>query len=271
MTRPLLSTLGGVVHSVRSMAGPSGVDEIAPTHSGRLYLDRARRGTRPRVDVYLPPGDGPHPSVLLVHGGGFVIGHRRMKPMRILAARLVAEGYAVASLDYRKVFRGGRVDASLADVAACSAWWRSRAETFDLDLDRVAMLGISAGAALTLLHGAASPGDFHRLVALYGPYDFTQLAGSVARILLQTSDPEDWLARSPVSVFRADVPTLLVHGTADRVTPRVHLDRMLEAAEAAGAPVEALVLEGEEHAFLNEPWRPAARRTLERLLDFLGG
>ena len=111
-------TARGLIESVRSLRGPLGFDAVEPVHRGLRY--RARTSPRhraPRVDVYLPPGHGPWPSVVLVHGGGFLIGSRQMKPIRYLSTHLTQAGFAVAAVDYRLVGRGGRLHRAVEDVA----------------------------------------------------------------------------------------------------------------------------------------------------------
>jgi alpha-beta hydrolase superfamily lysophospholipase len=65
-------------------------------------------------------------------------------------------------------------------------------------------------------------------------------------------------------------PVLLVHGDADDVVPASNLDRLLRAAEAAGRPVESLVIPGGRHSWLYE--FPEYRRAVARFLAAaLGG
>src|SRR5262245_58231760 len=63
------------------------------------YADPARRGTPPRADVSMP--QRPRGAVIIVHGGGFVIGSRRMLSVRWCARALVEAGLAAVAVDYR--------------------------------------------------------------------------------------------------------------------------------------------------------------------------
>ena len=78
------------------------------------YRARAR-GIAPLVDTYAPAAPT-GASVVLVHGGGFVIGSRRMKPMRFLATQLAAAGITVCSVDYRMIRSGAGAEFSLTDA-----------------------------------------------------------------------------------------------------------------------------------------------------------
>jgi acetyl esterase/lipase len=65
-------------------------------------------------------------------------------------------------------------------------------------------------------------------------------------------------------------PVLLVHGDADDIVPASNLDRLLRAAQAAGRPVESLVIPGGRHSWLYE--FPEYRRAVARFLAAaLGG
>ena len=100
----------GVLRALWLLATPPAFEPRLPHAEAERFRSRRARGIAPLADVYLPDGPGPHPSVIIVHGGGFVIGSRRMKPVRYLATRLCAAGYAAAALDYRMIFRGGRLE-----------------------------------------------------------------------------------------------------------------------------------------------------------------
>ena len=118
-------------------------------------------------------------SVLFVHGGGFVIGSKQMKPVRFLTARLVAAGFAVCSIDYRMVFRGGRIEEGVQDVTDGLRFWRAQASRWAADPNQISVLGISAGATLSLLALGTHSTHTHvnRLVSVFGLYDFSWLTG----------------------------------------------------------------------------------------------
>src|SRR6185436_2730621 len=50
-----------------------------------------------RLDIYLPASPAPHPLIVYVHGGAWRGGSKKDVPLR----ELVAQGFAVASVDYR--------------------------------------------------------------------------------------------------------------------------------------------------------------------------
>ncbi len=266
----------GIVQALWSLATPLKGTPARPAHRGLRYREGGSlRAVAPRVDVYLPRAPGPRPSVVLVHGGGFVIGARDMKPMRLLATHLVGAGFAVASIDYRLIFRGGRADEALADVADAVRWWRGQAGRFALDPGRVSMAGMSAGAALIWLHAATTPDPIERIVSVYGVYDFAWLGGGPASLmrslLLRSRDVDIWRARSPVERCVSPAPSLLIHGTDDTLVPLAHAHALHARRVGAGLPSEIEVYEGQPHGFMNQDGSVATDHALRRILGFLAG
>ena len=90
-------------------------------------------------------------------------------------------------------------------------------------------------------------------------------------LLLGASGPGERAARSPLAACRTRAPLLVVHGEADAMVPIEHARRLGEARRAAGLPVEALLLPGQPHAFLNDASSPAARRAVDGVIRFLRG
>ncbi len=266
------SRSGGLLQALALLARPARFEALEPTHRGLPYADGRRRGVPPLCDVYLPAAPRPYPSVIVVHGGGFVIGHRRMKPVRLVATRLCEAGFAVCALDYRLLLRGGGLAAQVEDVTAAAAYWRSEHARFGCDPARVSMLGFSAGAALMLLHAAKSE-PYHRLVNVYGVVDLHRMSGRRAepllRVLTGTRDRRAWEAMSPSTHAHAPSPLLTIHGTRDELVPVAHATRLHEARRARGLPSELEIVEGMPHGWLNDASLPESERAVQRVIHFL--
>jgi acetyl esterase len=264
----------GILRALWTLAQPPGFTSRTPQLTAARFGDRSGRGIAPLVDVYLPDTEGPHASVLIVHGGGFVVGSRRMKPVRYLATRLCEAGFAAAAIDYRMIFRGGRLDEALADVAAASAWWTEQSARFGLDSQRMSLAGFSAGATLILLHAATSePGRYRRLISFFGVYDFAYLNGRLMalmrRLLLRSADPRVWQAQSPLARCDFPTPMLLVHGTADTLVPIEHAYRLQARREALGLPTQLCAYAGAPHGFLNDSRLPETHAAASAAIAFL--
>ena len=240
-----------------------GVPGVAQSRTTHHYAE-PRRGIRPRVEVLAP--DNPTGAVVLLHGGAFVVGNRSMPVMLRMADALNQRGLVALSVDYRMLGRGGRFDASLADVLAAMDWWREQDSTLPLGV-----LGMSAGGALAAI--AASEGNADACVGVYGPYDFTQLPGQPrvkrpTKWLLRTTDPKALHAMSPLNRASSKIPTLLFHGRRDRLVPIDHAHALVAARQSRGLPVELVQVDA-GHGYLRKSQSVAARQTVDRAAAFL--
>lgn len=262
-----------LAHALWTLRTPSFFEEARPVERAVPYRARAPRGVAPLADVYAPQRAGSGASVVLVHGGGFLLGSRDMKPMRFLASSLTAAGVGVCTVDYRLVFRGGRIDEAVDDVRAAVAFWRERAPRYGLDAARVSLVGLSAGGTLAML-AASREEALHRLVCVFGLYDPTHLAGPLAqivpRLVFRTAEREAWRRRSPVGSPQPRVPTLMLHGTADGLVPVEQARRLAAQREAQGLPTRLVVYPDAPHGFFNYPSAVAAAAAEEIARHVLG-
>ncbi|MCK6572876.1 alpha/beta hydrolase [Myxococcota bacterium] len=268
----------GALRALWSMAGPPG-DVDAPTHAALAYAplgEPGRRGRPPVADLYLPDGPGSHAGILWVHGGGFTVGSRAMKPMRLLATACRRAGFATMTFDYRLLFRGGDVDTGVEDTRAAWSFLVANAPRFGLDTRRLALGGLSAGGCLALLSAPTLAPAPAKLVSVFSLYDFETLTGGLGGLLARLAagrDPDGRRARSPVNgpVVALDCPVLVQHGTADTLIPVDDARRFAAARRAAGRSVVLNVYDGAPHAFYNAPESETARRATADLLAFLRG
>ncbi|OUZ08908.1 hypothetical protein BHE97_12330 [Aeromicrobium sp. PE09-221] len=192
-----------------------------------------------RADLYRADSDGPAPVVLYVHGGGFDGGARSPNALnRYLADR----GYAVLDVDYR-LARPDRPtwDLATADIGCTLSWLGREGAAFGLDVERIAILGESAGGNLALNAAyrsqsgnlepsCGSADDIPNVSAVIGGYPVVDLAGEEARTGLgrlmgevyiggsPEEFPERYAAIAPATHVTADSPpTLVYHGTRDHL------------------------------------------------------
>lgn len=210
-------------------------------------------GFRPlELDLHLPPGPGPHPAIVYLHGGGWRRGSRRRTIPASLCSTLASRGFAVAAVDYR-LSGEARFPAQLDDVRAAITWLRS-----EVDCARTFLWGESAGAHLALL-AALDGGDVDGVVAWYPPTDLLGLTDDLTGVAdcsretellgVPPRDNPDLARRaSPLTFARADAPPiLLMHGDADDLVPPTQSIRLAEALRTAGAPVELDLVPGARH------------------------
>jgi len=261
----------------------------------QMELDRPfadRDGLVLKMDVFRPTSaDQPAPAVVLVHGGFWTYGERWF--MHDWAADLATQGYAAASIDYRLLWQGGQYPAPVADVLAAVAYLREHAEELNIDPQRIALLGASAGAHLALLAGMAADASMFdttwpagqsagvaAIVDIYGPTDFTRDPQTaqpwqldlVANLLGGTADeqPRRYQEASPASYARADgPPVLILHGTADPIVPIDQARAFRDALQGVGQPCQYIEVPDAGH-FWGSVWTsPEVQQHREAVLEFL--
>lgn len=121
-----------------------------------------------KADVYRPPAaSAPTPAIIYIHGGCLIYGSRKGINPRQLAEYLHA-GYAVVSIDYR-LAPETKLPEIIADLQDAFRWiGESGPRLFDVDLQRLAVVGHSAGGYLALMSGCCARPRPRAMVSFYG-------------------------------------------------------------------------------------------------------
>lgn len=195
-----------------------------------VYFHRFHPGTileygqhrEQRVELRLPEGDGPFPVAVLIHGG-YWRSRWEFDLMDAMAVDLTARGYATWNVEYRRPDEHGW-ETMTADVAAALAALETAPD--NLDLERVVVLGHSAGGQLALRLAADSVGKTVTpalAVSLAGVLDL-RLAderwlgeGAVANAIDGRYDdlPAVYEESSPISLLPIGVPHVVVCAVSD--------------------------------------------------------
>ncbi len=233
------------------------------------YSDVSKRH---KLDVYRhrdqPSGC---PTLLQVHGGGWVIGDKREQG-RPLMLHLASRGWVCFAPNYRLSPRATWPD-HLVDVKRAIAWVRAEGASYGADPGFLVLTGGSAGghlvalAALTANDPRYQPGfedvdtSVSGCVPYYGVYDLVGETGTKAarvrrrhlldRVVMKTRDEQVYVDASPLSAVRADAPPFLViHGRNDTLVPVAEARLFVERLRAVStSPVLYVELPGTQHAF----------------------
>lgn len=236
--------------------------------------------------LYRPVGEGPHPAIVALHGGGW----RMASPSvyQYLAPWLAARGYVVFAPVYRSAKVGQPSCPQAAhDVRAAVQFVKGAQARTGADPDRVALMGESAGGHLAALVALAGEEPLYRdtapkgphealsssvkaVIPIYGVFDLvaqwkhdlvTRLGEqNIVELFLGTNPSKDRRAcfeASPLSwcIERLNKPAFLVAwGTQDDIVdPATQSVAFVEALKQAGVWTRTVIVEGAPHYWAGDP------------------
>jgi len=190
-------------------------------------------------DIYEPRGAGLHPGVIVVHGGGWT---RRQGDMTGICRDLANAGFVAFNITYR-LSPKNHYPAPAEDVRSAIDWFKSHAQEYQVDPERLAGWGYSAGSHLLLLAAIDGSAGLKAIVVGAAPTDLTPWSGSsLIRDFIGAEEkdkPELWKAASPVfHVTEKSPPLFMYHGGADWLVWPHQMEEMAEAMRAKNRPVE---------------------------------
>lgn len=250
---------------------------------------------RQMLDLYLPEAASakPRPLVVYIHGGGWEAGSKE-KP-DVLVGLISGTPYAGASINYR-LSRQAKWPAQMHDCKAAIRWLRAHAKEHNIDPDKIAVFGISAGGHLVSMLGVTGgekelEGELgpHRdqssrvtcVLDFCGPSNFLTFGGK--RSTVDPDDPKGALAKliggplkdkieigknaSPVNYLSSDdAPFLIIHGDKDTIVPYAQAQELDAAMEAAKLPSTLVTGTDGPHVFVSAPLVQRMKAFLSRHL-----
>jgi acetyl esterase len=250
----------GLVAAIVILAAPS------EAQSNQVSVRRdIRYGTAGEIDLlldaYMPPGEGPHPAVIVIPGGKWLTGDKSNNPE--VSQYFAEQGFVAFAVSYRSAL-DAPYPAAIDDLRQAVAWIRDHAPEFGVDADRLVALGWSAGGHLAALLGTLGQGPLDRaarvraVVSWSGPMDLGPLVKSsneVVKDVMETflgcteSQACEEAARraSPiVHVDPTDAPIYFANST-EEVIPEGQARQMASALTSAGVSFRYRELPGRHH------------------------
>lgn len=203
-------------------------------------------------------------------------------------------GYIVATVQHRNSLDGHHFPAFLEDVKTAIRFLRANAGKYDTDPKRVTIWGTSSGANAALLVGLTGNDEKYKVdayheqsdavnavVSCFAPTDVEDTFRATGKVpgadVLQYglfgSDTSKWpaLKREMSPLYRIKdgmkyPPFLLLHGDADQVVPYDQMEKMYNALEQNGTPVEAYRIKGANHE--RDFWSSQVYDIIHEFLDW---
>jgi acetyl esterase/lipase len=214
------------------------------------------------LDIYRPSTRGRYPTVIVIYGGAWQNGNPSLDAD--FNRYMAAQGYTMIAIDYRHAPRY-QFPSQILDVQTAMQFIQRHATAYEVDLNRMAVLGRSAGAQLAMLL-AYQPDTtpLRAVVNYYGPVDLAAgyrnppvpdpintraildafLGGSPEQV------PDQYTLASPIHFIKPNLPpTLLVYGSRDHVVEAKYGRQLRDRLQASGNTAVLLEIPWAEHAF----------------------
>ncbi len=242
------------------------------------------------LDLFRPEKPGKYPVLILIHGGGWRSGNKSMDIP--LAQQIAAKGYVTAAVEHR-LSPEALYPAAVYNVKAAVRFLRANAKKYNIDPDKIAIMGSSAGGLLAALVGMTAnvkkfdgdEGNNHvsakvqAIIDMDGILDFTdpnesakdtdpsrRSAGAYWFGATFKEVPEKWIEASPIQYVGKDTPPILFINSA---LPRFHAGR-----DSAISILNKHHIYSEVHTIPNTPhpfwlFYPWFEPTVGYMVDFL--
>ncbi len=210
------------------------------------------------LDAFVPEGDGPFATCILVHGGGFTKGDKQtfIKP---LFEPLAKAGFAWFTINYRLAPQH-QWPACAEDVASAIKWVKAHASEYKVDMKRIALIGESAGGHLVSWAGVTSEGETRvaAVVPFYPPHDLVVqvkmrnalggLGGLIGMDDLNDAALKKLADISPINHIKPGLPPFLqIHGDKDVTVPISQSVNFEAKMKTAGNACETITISGGIH------------------------
>lgn len=251
------SVAGNTASLATASTPPSATGNTAPlaTVSAPLNAPPTTDCRKLLLDLYSPQKLAhAAPCLIFIHGGGWSSGDK--KDYAYYAVRFAQRGYVVASVGYRFV-QEAKMPACIEDVKCAVRYLRSHAAEYNIDPEKLAAIGGSAGGHLSLMLGLAPDqpalegqggwagvsSKVAAVVDLYGPTDLTLPLARTNRTVTNAigksyeEAPQMYEMISPITYLTPNAPPILIlQGNIDHIVPVSQSDLLAEKLKRMGLP-----------------------------------
>jgi acetyl esterase/lipase len=213
------------------------------------------------LDLYLPVNHSASTRLIVyVHGGSWKWGSKNDFP-KILINTLTSKGYGVVAVNYRLLRDGkNRFPAQMEDLKNAMTFLTAKASTYGYNGSEFALLGVSAGAHLSLLYTYKhDPGkQIRTVIDIVGPTDLTDKTfrenpngSDIINQFLGNVNPKAPIAIEASPIYHLNkstgVPTILFHGESDDLVHVGQAKELYKKLQSLGIQSQLELYPGETH------------------------
>ncbi len=221
-------------------------------------------------DLRLPKGLGPHPVLVVIHGGCWSCKKADLNFMAAFSEAFTQKGLATWNIEYRCIENpGGGWPGTFADVGNAIDHLQTMAKQYHLDLTRVVIIGHSAGGHLALWSGARGRlpnNSFLRsknmlplkgIIDLGGPGDLAKFIPMeefvcTDKVVSKLLGGPEVLSKSiheasPIELLPLGVKQVLITGDHDTAVPPELGQQYVAAAKEAGDNAQFILVKDAGH------------------------
>lgn len=243
-------------------------------------------GWQGKLDVYFPTQSGASvPLLINIHGGGW---NKGVKESQTGFSTFFKAGFAVANIEYR-LSQQATAPAGVQDVRCAILYLVKNAKRFHFDVNRIVLMGGSAGGHLALMGGlvdasagfdsdcAQGVGTF-KIAAILDKYGIVNVWDWAYGKVLTSKSATQWLGAkakdesfaksvSPIYQLKASSPPIfIVHGDADPTVPVEHSRQLAERCKELGVPHELMIIPGGLHGKFSKEQNSELNRAMIQFL-----
>jgi acetyl esterase/lipase len=214
------------------------------------------------LDIYRPAQVGKYPGIISIYGGAWQRGSPASDDN--FNRYIANQGYVVWAISYRHA-PAYHFPTQLNDVRSALSYIKTQAASHETDLDRMGIIGRSAGAQLAMLAAyAPTPFPLRAVVNYYGPVDLTdgydrppvpdpiESRSTLVKFLGGTPEQFAKLYRqaSPINAIRSGLPaSLLIYGGKDHIIEAKYGRHLAQLLRSQGNRAAFIEIPWADHAF----------------------
>ncbi|WP_231425175.1 alpha/beta hydrolase [Pedobacter sp. Leaf250] len=224
-----------------------------------------KNGWEGKLDFYQQNINKKAALVVYIHGGGWVHGNKEAEYEKIKV--FIQHGYSVANIEYR-LAKQDPAPAAIEDVNEAINYLIKNTTVLNYDVNKMVLMGGSAGAHLALLAGLQSQRKVYNkrkfkvaaIISKYGPTDLLTWkpatdarSASSAWLADKKNDTTFIKSLSPVNyVAKNKIPTLFIHGDQDQTVPIQQSETLYQMLKSQRSPTQLYIVKGGKHGNFGE-------------------